>query len=100
MIAPALPRWMATTLAHESYGVNALLPSVPRPVDEAAPPECAIFNAVDDNWVARGRIDDEATPDQWVLAVRIAEETDIAGQPAASSYPAHYHHEVERRRNF
>ena len=85
MITPALPRWVAAVLADPSTGVNAFAPLVPRGVTESDPPTVAIYNAVDDAWVARKHSSDVATPDEWVLAVRVAEELQLAGAPGAGS---------------
>jgi hypothetical protein len=86
MIAPALPRWVAGLLADPTTGVNALAPLVPKGHAESAPPLLAVFNTVDDAWVARKYVDvDEATPDEWVLLVRVAEEMQIAGTPGDGS---------------
>jgi len=81
MITPALPRWYADLLADPTSGVNVIAPTVPRRVADPAPPAVGVFNSVDDAWVARGHVDDEATPDEWVLFVGVAEEMQLAGDP-------------------
>lgn len=85
MITPALPRWVAGLLGDADDGVNHWAPLVPRGDDEPAPPSVAVYNAVDDAWVARQHADDEATPTQWVLAVRVGEELQLAGEPGTGS---------------
>jgi hypothetical protein len=83
VIAPALPRWVASVLGDAVVGVNALLNDVPRQPDEAAPPDVDVFNAVDEQWVARARFDDQASADRWILAIAVAEELDeLAGAPS------------------
>lgn len=81
MITPALPRWVAGLLGDADTGVNHWAPLVPRGDAEPAPPAVAVYNAVDDAWVARQHVDDEATPEAWVLAVRVGEEMQLAGDP-------------------
>lgn len=85
MITPALPRWVAGLLNDPTTGVNALAPWVPKRLTDPEAPPVGIYNAVDDAWVTRKHADDEATPDEWVIAVRIGEELQIAGAPGTGS---------------
>lgn len=82
MIAPGLMRWHAAALADAHYGVNALIPHVPRVYGDDVPPLVVIYSAVDKAFYARGRATEEITPDEWVLSVRSAEELDVAANPA------------------
>lgn len=82
MITAALPRWVAERLADPDYGVNALRVLVPRDETDPEPPEVAIYNAIDDDWVARKSPVEEVTPDLWVLHVNVLEEIDVVGNPA------------------
>lgn len=82
MITAALPRWIAQVLADPDHGVNALAPLVPREETDPTPPAVAIYNAVDDDWVARSSPVEMVTPDLWVLHVNVAEEIDLAGSPS------------------
>ncbi len=84
MIAPALPRWVAEVLADAETGVNALRTQVPRGIDDAAPPEVGIYNAIDDAWVARSSPVETVTPTEWVLQVNVGEELQVSGDPLAS----------------
>lgn len=81
MIAPALPRWVSACLSDPATGVNAVSSLVPRAVSDPEPPAVAIYNALDEAWVARKHVDGEATADEWVLAVRVAQEMRLAGDP-------------------
>lgn len=81
MIAPALPRWVALRLADVEAGVNAIAPSVPRSADDPLPPVVAIYNAIDDDWVARAAPAEGVTPAQWVLQVNVGEELQLGGAP-------------------
>lgn len=81
MIAPALPRWVATALADEATGVNAMLLEVPRDVSEEPPRAVTVYNAFDDAIVARKAPRTELRADEWVLSVAPAEELEHAGNP-------------------
>lgn len=81
MIAPAVVRWVAATLADELAGVNATLPTVPRGDSEEAPRPVTIYNAFDDHIVARNAPASELLASEWVLSVAPAEELDLAGDP-------------------
>ncbi len=82
MITPALCRWVAEVLSDFDYGVNALRVLVPRRETDPEPPPVAIYNAVDADWVARSSPVEAVTPDLWVLHINVAEEIDLAGDPA------------------
>ncbi len=82
MIAPALPRWVAAQLADAVTGINVRRLQVPRGLTDAAPPEVAIYNAIDDDWVARDTAPEQLAPELWVLQVNVAEEIELAGNPA------------------
>ncbi|WP_396216496.1 hypothetical protein [Gemmatimonas sp.] len=84
MIAPALPRWVAEVLADSENGVNALRVLVPRRESDAEPPEVAVFNAVDEDWVARAAPVEGVIPDLWALQINVGEELQIAGSPMSS----------------
>lgn len=81
MIAPAVPRWIAAQLGHETRGINALAPLVPRDAADAAPPEVAIHNVADDAWVARSAPVEAVTPDLWILRVAASADAFLAGNP-------------------
>ncbi len=83
MIAPGLIRWHVATLEHAHYGVNALIPQVPRAAGDDVPPLVRVYSAFDDPYFARGRAGEEGSPDEWVLSVHSAEEMEIAAHPAA-----------------
>lgn len=86
MIAPALPRWVAEAMADPESGVNALRHQVPRAPIDNVPPEVAVYNAIDDAWLARRSPLDpvEVTPALWVLQVNVGEELQLDGDPLAS----------------
>lgn len=84
MIAPALPRWVAEVLAADETGVNALRTQVPRSLLDAAPPAVAIYNAIDDSWVARKSPIEAVTPDLWVLQIGVGDEITVDGDPFTS----------------
>lgn len=83
MITAALPRWIAQQLADPDFGVNALRASVPRDEIDPVPPPVSIYNAIDDDWVARKSPTEGVTPDEWVLHVNVGESIQLAGDPDA-----------------
>jgi hypothetical protein len=84
MIAPALPRWVATVLADAEGGVDALRASVPRGAGDPEPPPVSVFNAIDHAWVARTAPAEGVTPTHWVLQVNVGEELQLGGNPLRS----------------
>lgn len=71
MIAAAI-RHAVALLTHGTTGVNALLPSVPRPVGEAAPPAVRVFGEIAHGFTALAAVDPALLADGPVLLVSLA----------------------------
>ena len=83
-LTPELFRFLADALDDPTTGVNALRASVPRNIADPAPRPVRVSNGADDAWVARGNLGDEATEDEFSLAILPGLDQQLAGDPAQS----------------
>lgn len=80
-------RMLATWLADDTYGVNALLPSVPRDTGITEPPAVKIKNSTESGATARGQIPDQAS-DLPALLVTPADMPIDDVSPMVAPWPA------------
>lgn len=87
MITPEFVRWHATVLGDPVTGLDIIAPLVPRAVGDAPPPEVAIYNAVADNWVARGApvLAADVDPALWTLTIALTSSLTFGREHASKA---------------
>lgn len=88
MITPELVRWYAAVAGDAVTGLDIIAALVPRAVGDDPPPLVAIYNAVDDNWVARGApvAAADLDPALWTLTIALAPSLTFGRDPESKAH--------------